>query len=163
MQEFGSLDLKERMREMRSVKRKMKEEKGFTLVEILFAITILSIGILAVASLQATAINGNWKAIQLTQATTWGQNYLEYLMRIPYDHDDLKDLNGDGDTGLGAVGTGADHGEDRVSDNTAYSINWNVSEETPYPNTKTIRLIVRWTERGVQKQVVFDYIKAQLV
>ena len=43
-------------------------EKGFTMVEVLVAIIILSIGLLALAGLQATVIKGNVASKNLTSA-----------------------------------------------------------------------------------------------
>ena len=47
----------------------MPENKGFTLIEALFAIAIFSIGILAVSSMQISAINNNASARMRTEAT----------------------------------------------------------------------------------------------
>jgi type IV pilus assembly protein PilV len=60
------------------------KERGFTLVEIMITIAILSIGLLAIASMQIRAIEGNASADRLTEATSWGQDKLEELMALPY-------------------------------------------------------------------------------
>lgn len=57
---------------------------GFTLVEILIAMTILAIGILGVASLSGTAIKSSAYARGLTQATNAAQNRAEALLGIAY-------------------------------------------------------------------------------
>jgi len=54
-------------------------EKGFTLLEILIAISIFSIGVLAVASMQLSAIRGNRLGNEVTQATFLAQDKLEEL------------------------------------------------------------------------------------
>jgi len=61
-------------------------EAGFTLLEVIAAVSILTVGLLAVASMQAAAIQGNDKAYRFTEGATWAQNRLEYLMALPYDH-----------------------------------------------------------------------------
>lgn len=58
----------------------MKSERGFSLVELLIAITILAIGLLAVAGMQSTAINSNAWANRLSTATSLAQEVMEDLL-----------------------------------------------------------------------------------
>lgn len=60
-------------------KRTVFTEKGFTLIEILIAISIFAIGVLAVASMQISAIRGNRLGNEVTQATFLAQDKLEEL------------------------------------------------------------------------------------
>ena len=46
----------------------LKNKKGFTLLEVLVAIVIVSIGLLAAAAMQTTAITGNTSAMNRTYA-----------------------------------------------------------------------------------------------
>lgn len=69
---------------------------GFTLVELMIAVSVLAIGILGVASMQLTAIRGNQTAMELTSAATVATRALEYLMSLDYDDDWLTDQDGDG-------------------------------------------------------------------
>ena len=62
------------------------KESGFTLLELIIAISILTVGLLAVASMQMAAITGNAKAFALTEATTLAQDSLEGLMAVAYDN-----------------------------------------------------------------------------
>jgi prepilin-type N-terminal cleavage/methylation domain-containing protein len=62
---------------------------GFTLIEILIAISILSIGLLAVASMQVSAIRGNSHARHVTEGVTLAQDKLEELLYLSYTHADL--------------------------------------------------------------------------
>jgi type IV pilus modification protein PilV len=78
--------------------RNLGKEKGFTLIEVLFAIAILAFGLLAVASMQSGAIQGSLFASDKTQEITWAQNMLERLLALPYTDADLnagnyEDLN----------------------------------------------------------------------
>jgi prepilin-type N-terminal cleavage/methylation domain-containing protein len=67
--------------------------RGFTLVEVLIALTIFSIGILAVFALQMRSINQNAAARIQGEATNVGALTMERLIALPYLHDDL-DENG---------------------------------------------------------------------
>jgi len=63
--------------------------QGFTLIEILIALAIFSIGILAVFSLQIRSINQNAAARIQGEATSLGALTMERLIARPYLHDDL--------------------------------------------------------------------------
>lgn len=62
----------------------IQNERGFTLLEIIMAISILSIGILAVASMQAASLRGDAFAQNRTEGATWGQDKIEEFMAIPF-------------------------------------------------------------------------------
>ncbi len=58
--------------------------RGFSLVEVLVAMTILSIGILGITSLAGTSVNTGAFAQNMTQATNIAQDRIEALQSIPY-------------------------------------------------------------------------------
>lgn len=64
-----------------------QSQKGMTLVEVLVAVAILSIGLLAIASMQKTAVMVNMRAFDITEAATLAQSRLEFLMSLPYTSD----------------------------------------------------------------------------
>ena len=72
-------------------------EKGFTLIEVLVAIVMLSLGLLGLGRMHIAAIQVNTIASRLTQGTTLAQDRAEQLMALPYDPM-LADT-----TGLGAL------------------------------------------------------------
>ena len=98
---------------------------GFTLIEVLVAIVIFAIGILALTSLQAVYIGGNSSARMQTEATTLAAQSLERLKILPYAHDDLDPV---GNPHRQIVG--------------AYRIEWNVADNSPINEVKTIRITV---------------------
>ena len=57
---------------------------GFTLVEVLIALTILAIGLLGVALMQVTSISGNTFSREMSVATELGQDMLEKLRTYEY-------------------------------------------------------------------------------
>jgi type IV pilus assembly protein PilV len=105
---------------------KRSRDKGFTLLEVIVAISILAFGLLAVASMQATAIRGNSFAIGTTEATTCAADQAEKLMALPYDDANLDD-------------------GDHSATEGRYSIDWTVTDDTPTTDSKTINVIVTWT------------------
>jgi prepilin-type N-terminal cleavage/methylation domain-containing protein len=63
-----------------------KNERGFTLVEVMIALGILSFGVLAVASMQSSALLGTSRSNSVTIATNIATDRMERLMAIPYDN-----------------------------------------------------------------------------
>ena len=61
-----------------------QSERGFTLVEIMVAVVVLSIGLLASASMQLSAVRVNSSANGMTAATNLAQSSLEELMALQY-------------------------------------------------------------------------------
>ena len=53
------------------------KEKGFTLIELMIAMIVLGIGILALIQMQVAAMSGNSSANQMTIATTLAQDQIE--------------------------------------------------------------------------------------
>lgn len=61
-----------------------KRDSGFTLVEVLIAMAILSVGILGIAGLAGTAVKSSGYSKSLTQATNLAQDRIEALMSVDY-------------------------------------------------------------------------------
>ena len=125
---------------------------GMSLVEILVAIAIGSIGFLALAAMQTTAMHGNTFSATTTDATTLAQTQMEGLMRLTYSalttDTELVDTDSDGDAGLNdaTAGTADSSLLDQPLNNWGYDIFWNISDDTPITNTKTVNVIVAWTD-----------------
>lgn len=58
-------------------------QAGFTLIEILIAVIVLSIGLLGVATLQVTSKRGNFEAMQRAAATLYAEDLLERMRTNP--------------------------------------------------------------------------------
>jgi len=74
-------------------------QKGFTLLEILVALTILSIGLLGMAGLTTTIMHGNALSSKVTTATTLGQDRMEHFRRLGYSNTPTTDTPPPGDSG----------------------------------------------------------------
>ncbi len=61
------------------IKKESVRERGFTLLEVLIAISIFAVGVLAVATMQISATRGNRLGNELTQATSLAQMQIEEL------------------------------------------------------------------------------------
>ncbi len=63
----------------------MKGSNGFTLIEVLVAMAIFSIGILAVASMQLAGTKGSSSARFSTEAAVLAHSQMESLLALEYD------------------------------------------------------------------------------
>ena len=63
-----------------------ENNKGFTLIEVLVAMVILSVGLLGTAALITGIINGNKVSNRITTATTLAQDKMEYIKSVGYSN-----------------------------------------------------------------------------
>jgi prepilin-type N-terminal cleavage/methylation domain-containing protein len=101
-------------------------ENGFTMIEALIGMAVFAIGILALAGLQISYIDGNASARMQTEATASASLMLEQLRSLSYDHANLDP--GNHLAPAGALGP--------------YNVAWQVSNDTPVNNTKTVNVVV---------------------
>ncbi len=62
----------------------LKQEAGFTLVEVLVAIFLLATAVLGAAAMTAAIITGNAYSGRVSQASILAQDKMEELMGLPY-------------------------------------------------------------------------------
>ena len=68
----------------------INSQTGFSLVEILVALTVFAVGMLAVATMQTSAMRGNQLASGLSEGLrSQNQDKVEELMALDYEHADL--------------------------------------------------------------------------
>lgn len=157
-----------------TVKSKLNNARGYTLLEILIAMVILSVGILATTKLQLSFMQGNAKSNIITTGSAQAQSMIEQLIDLPYDHAWLADTDGDG-TGQDPDGNGIDNNggnfglEDpgAAADHTnvvdRYTFYWNVAVDLPSDESKTINVIVQWPdEKNVVRTISYTFIKAEM-
>jgi type IV pilus assembly protein PilV len=111
--------------------RPLATADGFTLIEILIATVILTIGALGIATLTAGVMQGNATTNQLTVATTLAKDRLEAIKRLRYAAADTA-------AGTEAYGTLATApGHQRVT---------TIVPNTPAPDMKTATVSVSWAQ-----------------
>ena len=64
--------------------RRVQNAKGFTLIEILIAVTLLTIGLLGMAGLTVGIMRGNSLSSEVTAATALTQDRMEDIKRLGY-------------------------------------------------------------------------------
>lgn len=141
------------------IKTKKPTNGGFSLLEVMIAMAILAVGLLAIAGMQIIAIRANAQSREVTEAITLAMKHLDYLKSLPYDDpalDDTEETNNDNLTDTENV----DHSDPNNPINGKYNRIWNVADSTPNPNTKTVMVIVSWLSgpNQISKQVQFPTV-----
>ena len=114
-------------------------DAGFTLIEVILTISILAFGLLAVASMQVSAIRANGHADRVTEATILAQDKMEELMADSYAN----------------VTSGSEQ-------EGAYTVTWSVTENTTgvTSNTKIVTVTISGGE--LDKEVAFTCVKSNI-
>jgi type II secretion system protein I len=107
----------------------LTKSNGFTLVEVLVAIIILSFSLLALAGLMVTTTKNNSFGTNMTEAATFAQDKLEELRAMRWD--DISE------------GTSSDQKSGSTGIN--YTRNWNVAKDDVL---KTIAISINWQDRA---------------
>jgi type IV pilus assembly protein PilV len=116
---------------------KLKKENGFTLIEVLIALTIFAVGLLAVAALQTSAIKMNSTSNKLTNLSTLAMDQIEKLSALPY-----------ADPAFDPAGNPYQN----IMNNN-YTVSYSVTPDSPVPNIMTIQVTV--TGRGKTENITF--------
>lgn len=122
------------------------KSKGFSLIEMLIALVILAISLLALAGLMATTTRNNAFGGHMTEAATFAQDKLEELKAIPWAN-----IVGGADTKPGSTGI-------------TYTRTWNVStllNPVPPPNDllKAVTITVNWNDGTSRSINIFSAIR----
>jgi prepilin-type N-terminal cleavage/methylation domain-containing protein len=136
-------------------------DQGFSLLEVMIALVIFSISIVALYGIQTRTIVQNYTASRITTADTWASKKIEELIALKYE--DVTDTDGDGTGGLSHDTTATADGS-QTSPDGVYTVLWNVAGTdaagVPLPNTKIVRIIVTSSRAGTGNRVDLEYIKA---
>ena len=101
---------------------RIKGQKGFTLLEVMISVIILSVALLALAGLQIISIRGNSFGGTMTEAITFARDKVEDMKQDDWDN----------------VVSGSDT---QVARGISYARNWQVQTSA---NTKQLTVTVSW-------------------
>lgn len=129
---------------------------GFTVIEVMIAITILAIGLLGIASMQMNAIRGNSLSDNITCALALAEDKMEELMGLDYSDPALEDSVYENNDNLIEVAKGQVDKQEALIDETGklnaghFRRVWNIADDTPIDDNKTVTVIVLWDKERHQ-------------
>ena len=132
-----------------------RNQSGLTLVEVMIALAIFSVGILGVAAMQHVGMALLSRAGRGSEYSRQAAAQIEAILSMDYEDPSLSD----GDSGYHPEAP--DHGPLPLPGGRA-GIEWEVDDDFPFPGTKRISVRVRSLAAGQGGEpVVYDYVKAR--
>ncbi len=130
-------------------------QKGLTLLEVLIALMVFSIGILAVISMQLVSMDAFLTGRISSQNSVAAGNRMETLLMLPYDHRLLTDIDD------GFSPESPDHGPFQIAKSRAM-VQWEIDDDFPAPGTKRISVAVHQpTKNNGVRISVYEYVKSR--
>lgn len=127
----------------KSARPRQSDDRGFSLIEVMIAMTFLAIGLLAVAQMIPMGLSGVTQARVRTNAVQAAQEQMDELRAADYD-----------DASLTAGAYSQTDGK--------YTLDWTITDNTPAPKVKRVDLVASWpNSRGTQSVTLTTYISRQ--
>lgn len=120
----------------------MKGQKGFTLIEILIAITVFAVGILAVSLMQSRSTGSNARAQMITTAATVAADQVERIISMEYD--DVVTIS-----------------PSPFATPEGFTASWTIEDDTPIKGSKKVTVRVTNTGSLFPTATELIYYKAQ--
>lgn len=117
--------------------------EGFSLVEVLIAIAIFSIGLLGMAAMQTNAMGTNKSAQRISSATEKAVAVIEELSSLPYEHPSLAAGTQTPAKSRDWIDNNDDGEVDEAGETGDYSVEWTVVDDEKISDTKRVTVTVK--------------------
>ena len=134
LNKIKAIQVEQMATENRNKQEIINDKRGFTLIEVMVAMAIFAVGILALAGLQTNYISGNAQARLKTEATALGGHVIEQLRSMPFDAADLDPATNPHQPPVGSTGP--------------FNVQWSVADNTPVNNAKMVTVSVTPVNRN---------------
>ncbi len=153
------------------MRRSLPQRNGFTLIEALVALSVFAVGVLAVISMQESAMSGSAKGRWLTGASTAAMDRLEYVLSLDPStstlledppasgpgtnaRSDGVDNDGDGSvdeadenytvysTASDGIDNDGDGSVDEDGEADGYTVQWWVTSGSPVASAKSVQVVI---------------------
>lgn len=124
---------------------RMRSSKGFTLIELVVALLIFSIGVLGFMKMQGESIRGNAFSQQMSTALSLAQDKAEELVQLDYKN---------GSTRIGSGSASASR------NGVAYDLAWTVSSMGSATAPSAVDLTVIWHEKLFEHRISLNFVSA---
>jgi type IV pilus assembly protein PilV len=142
-------------------------ETGFSLIEVMVALTVFSIGLLAIFSMQFSAIKTNASARGVTENITVAADKAEQLMALSYDHADLTAGSHQVGQDVDGIDNNLNGDVDEVGETGYLQVDWQVQDDclgADFNGHKCVQVHVRSTVNGGRvREIRLDFIKANML
>jgi prepilin-type N-terminal cleavage/methylation domain-containing protein len=122
----------------------LNNPSGYTIIEVLIAVAIFSIGILGMASLELSTARNIKTGNLVTQATMLARDTIETLKRVP----DVTTLSNGAETDIDVQGNPGG----------LFDRSWTISNPLGGGNTRQITVTVSWNHNGENRSVELSTI-----
>jgi prepilin-type N-terminal cleavage/methylation domain-containing protein len=148
-------------------RRRYTRQKGFSLIEILIAMTVTLIGLAGLLSLHLTTVRGNSRATRTVMASVIAQQTLDELRNMPVRPPTLGYLEPTLESSFGIPSTNVPLLPAVGPDNTSYQRLVSViplgPAGSPLENVVRVRIEIRWTDEGASAGTTDSRLRHQIV
>lgn len=127
----------------------LKDNSGFTIIEILLAMAIFLIGFLAVGSMQISAVNSNAHSRMRTEASVIAAQHAERLLALPFADLDAAVV----------ADYPVDLGPYTVNQPTVTTRTGGVLTAT---NNRVVNITVQWSKKGRNRSVTYSIMAVDM-
>jgi prepilin-type N-terminal cleavage/methylation domain-containing protein len=139
----------------------LKSENGFTLLEALIAMVILSIGIFSLFSMQTTGIYGNAKAAAITNVSNATRDQIEKFLGTNFTHSNF-DVGNHSINGVFPINTISwvvvDWSNDSVDND-----NDTKTDEFDERGVKSVQLTIQYMDKGIIRNTSIQFLKTEIL